>query len=118
MALSDLVIPPWVKPAACAIAFGASFGAGWVVNGWRWEAMQATALRKQQAAFQKQLDHQNKEAAQYEADREAARLESRERQETIRTIYETVEVPAECAAPDSVRSVLDSAVQSANGAAG
>jgi hypothetical protein len=112
-----MILPPWVKPAACALALSASFGAGWVANGWRWEAMQATALRKQQAAFQKQLDHQNKEAAQYEADREAARVESRERQETIRTIYETVEVPAECAAPDSVRSVLDSAVQSANDAA-
>lgn len=118
MALSDLVIPPWVKPAACAIALAASFGSAWQIQQWRWEAKQAEALRKQQAAFQKHLDQQNEKAARYEAEREAARVESRERQETIRTIYETVEVPAECAAPDSVRSVLDSAVRSANDAAG
>lgn len=113
-----MILPPWAYAAAAGVTVLGSFGAGWMVNGWRWEAKQAEALREAQIAFQKQLDHQNKEAAQYEADREAARVESRERQETIRTIYETVEVPAECAAPDSVRSVLDSAVQSANDAAG
>jgi hypothetical protein len=39
------------------------------------------------------------------------------REREIRTIYRDIEVPAECAVPDSVRIVLSEAVASANAAA-
>lgn len=113
-----MIIPPWVKPAIAAVALVGAFSAGWTVNGWRWEAKQADALREQQEAFNRQLAKQDDIATEYEQSRERGRVQARDRETQVRTIYETVEVPGECAAPDSVRGVLSEAVASANTAAG
>lgn len=79
---------------------------------------QAEAARAAQRQFDRQLAKIRKEAREYEQDREAGRAESQDRQERIREFYRTVEVPADCAAPDAIRGVLDDAVRRANARAG
>lgn len=113
-----MILPVWWKPALAAVALSGAFLGGWTVNGWRWEAKQADALREQQAAFQRQLAKQHDIATNYEQGRETARVEYVTREGQVREIYREVEVPAECAAPDSVRSLLSEAVTSANSAPG
>ena len=110
-------IPPWTYAVAAGVTFAAGFGTAWQVQQWRWQAHEAKELRAQERAFQRQLEQQQQESVRYEAERDAARVASRDRQETIREIYRDREVPGACAAPDSVRSVLEDAVDGANAAA-
>lgn len=109
-----MIVPPWVKPALYGTAAVLVFSAGWVTNGWRWEAKQTAALEAQQKAHDRQLAKQNDIASQYETRREQSRQEGIAREAEVRTIYRDVPVPAECAAPDSVRDILAEAVTSAN----
>lgn len=109
-----MIVPPWAYAAAAGLTLAIGFGAGWTVQGWRCDAAKTEALERAQRRFNEQLAKQQDEAEKYEHDREASRAESRDRQERIREIYRTVEVPGECAAPDAVRGLLDDAVRRAN----
>ena len=117
--LSDLIIPPWVKPALCAVALVGSFGAGWTVNGWRWESKQAEALQRAQKRFQDQLDKQQRVSEQYEAERDAARAESLSRETRVREIYRNIPAPpAECEPDPRATELLRDAITKANSATG
>lgn len=52
----------WIKLGAIVLILGAFFGAGWWINGWRWESKEAQQLKD----LQKELD---KERAKYIADK-------------------------------------------------
>lgn len=108
------LVPPWVYGIAALLALSGAFYGGWTVQGWRCAAAQTKALREAQIDFEKQLDKLNEESSAYEQERETARVESRDRQERIRTVYRDVPVPAECEPPADVRSVLDDAIRDAN----
>jgi hypothetical protein len=112
-----MILPPQAKLAIGAVALLGAFSAGWKIESLRWHAHEAKALKQAQAAFQKQLAKQNKEATSYEQERETARVEYVTREGQIRTIYKDRVVPAECAAPDAVRSLLADAIASANSSA-
>lgn len=118
MKLTNLVIPPWVKPALCGIAVVAAFSAGWTVNGWRWQAKQTHALEAQQKQFQAQLAKQGKEATAYENDRQAAREATDARQTQVRIIYRDKVVPRGCDPDPAAKRLLDDAIRDANSASG
>lgn len=109
-----MILPVWWKPALAAVALSGAFLGGWTVNGWRHEAKQADALREQQAAFQRQLAKQHEIAAEYEAEREAGRIEHHVRENTIREIYRDVPVSPDCEPPADALRVLDEAINAAN----
>jgi hypothetical protein len=109
-----MILPVWVKPAIAAVALAGAFSAGWVVNGWRWEAKQAEALRDAQIAFHKQLAQQQDEAEQYEQSREQARQDHLAREEQVRIIYRDRVVDPGCEPPDDAKRVLDEALRDAN----
>jgi hypothetical protein len=114
MRLLGWLIPWWVYGIAAAVALSGAFGVGWAVNGWRWEAKQAEALRDAQIAFQRQLQKQQDESEAYEQERERGRDESRARETEIRTIYRDRVAPAECEPPADAQRLLQGAVDSAN----
>lgn len=118
MKLLGWIVPPWIKWAAIALAFAGAFYLGWHERGIRCENARLEEMAKAQRRFDKQLETIREEARKYELDREAGRAESRDRQETIRTIYRDKVVPTDCAAPDAVRGLLDDAVRRANARAG
>jgi uncharacterized protein HemX len=109
-----MILPPWVKTALAAAALLGTAGATWQVQEWRHAAKQADALRAQQKAFERQLARQHDIAAEYETERESARVEYITREGQVREIFREVEVPSNCAAPPAVRGVLSEAVTSAN----
>ena len=112
--LSDLLVPPWVKPALAAVALVASFSAGWKVESLRWHAKHEHALKQAQIAFQRQLDKQQEQSEAYEQSRERSRVEGQRGDETIRTIYRDRIVPAECEPDPGVIGVLNDALRDAN----
>lgn len=114
MKLTNLVIPPWVRPTAYALAFAGAFYAGWTVRGWYEAKSDLTELKGALKAGQKQQDKIHTEGTKYEQGKEAARVANGARQQTIRTIYTDRVVPGDCSAPDAVRSVLQDGVRSAN----
>jgi hypothetical protein len=103
----------WCAAGALAAA-ALGFAGGWQVNGWRHDAKQTAALAKQQAAYEKRIATINETAADYERSRETARVEYRDREGQVRTIYETVEVPAVCEPGADALRVLDGAIASVN----
>jgi len=74
----------------------------------------AVKAYKAQIAVQERL---NNVSTLYEAERERASRVNTERTNTVREIYETVEVPAECALPDVSFSLLVDSVRDYNAAA-
>jgi hypothetical protein len=88
------------------------------VNGYviRDGAAKAAAVKayKAQIAVQERL---NNVSTLYEAERERASRVNTERTNTVREIYETVEVPAECALPDVSYELLVDSVRDYNAAA-
>lgn len=104
---------PWTG----ALAAGALLAGA--VGGYRYadaqcEAAQAKALRKAHRAFEAQLAKQETEAATFEQERQDAQTVNTARDGDLRTIYRTVTVASDCAAPDAVRSVLQRGVDHAN----
>lgn len=112
------LVPPWTWALAGAFVLAATFASGFKVASWKCDAAKAEEMARAQRRFDKRLETIREEARKYELDREAGRAESRDRQETIRTIYRDKVVPADCAAPDAVRGLLDDAVRRANARAG
>lgn len=114
MKLLGYLIPPWVRWVALALLAAAIFGSGWQVRSWKCAAAQKEALQQAQKRFEAQLAKQNNESERYEAERNAAREESRNRETQVRTIYRDRVVPAECEPDPGAVSLLREAVDSAN----
>lgn len=118
MKLLGYLIPPWVWAALAAVALVGAFSSGWQVRSWKCAAAQKEALEQAQKRLEQQLAKQQDEAERYERNREQARVEYRDREGAIRTIYRDAPPNPDCGAPDGVRSVLDDAIRSANRSAG
>lgn len=109
------LIPTWAWGAAAALALAGAFGAGFEVASWRCESEKLEAVQRAIKRAEEARDRVHKESTNYEQSRQQGRVEAAGREQAVREIYRTVEVPSECAAPDSVRSLLDGAVRAANG---
>jgi hypothetical protein len=110
-----MIVPPWVYPASAAALLAIGFVGGWKVQSWRCDAEKLEAVQRAIKRAEEARNKVHEESKSYEQTRETGRREAAEREGTIRTIYRDVQVPGECAAPDSVRGLLDGAVRAANG---
>lgn len=90
---------------------------GYKVRDWQCDAAYANAMEeveKLRAKKQKEVDDVSQT---YETERDQANVVATGRTNTIREIYRTAPaIPADCAAPDNVRRLLESSVRDANAA--
>ncbi len=100
------------------VALVTSFGAGWYVQGLRWDAdvarieRQATEARE---AMRAQYEAQATDYEGFRADNETAETHTKTQ---IREVFRDVEIPADCAVPDDAVRLLDQARVRANEATG
>lgn len=106
----------WCAAGALVLSVGA-FGAGWQVRSWKAGSDQSAALLKASAALKKAGDDILHVSGLYEQEKADAAPRSIERQTELRTIYHETTIPAECAAPDAARRVLENSIGDANSAA-
>lgn len=104
----------WIRVTAGVVALLSAFGAGWYVESLRWDRSLLKAQKAAVQVTQKQQTVVNQQATTYETERTHGEQEHIVRQTQIRTIFKDRPVPGSCAAPDSVVSLLTSAVDSAN----
>lgn len=99
-----------------ALILGAA--SGYKVRDWQCDAAFAKALKKAEKLRVKKQEVVDNVSQTYEYERDQADVVATERTNTIREIYKTVPAtPADCAAPDAVRGLLESGVRDANAAA-
>jgi hypothetical protein len=99
-----------------ALIVGAT--SGYKVRDWQCDAAYAKALEKAEKLRVKQQEVLDDVSQTYELKRDQANVVATERTNTIREIYKTAPaVPADCAAPDAVRRLLESGIRDANAAA-
>ena len=72
---------------------------------------------KARAIYQKQVEELAAASLRYEQLAQSLRTAERADRETIREVFRNVPIPANCAAPAAVGSLLDNAVKRANAAA-
>lgn len=108
------LIPPWAYGIAALIALTGAFGAGFKVASWRCESDKLAEVQRAIKRAEEARAKVHEESTNYENDREQSRQQAEQREGRVREIYRTVEVPASCAAPDSVRGVLQQAIDAAN----
>lgn len=109
------LVPPQAWAAVAGLALIASFGAGFKVASWSCESDKLEAVQRAIKRAEEARDKVHKESTNYEQSRQQGRVEAAGREQAVREVYRTVEVPSECAALDSVRGLLDGAVRAANG---
>jgi len=98
-----------------ALILGAA--SGYKVRDWQCDAAYAKALEKAEKLRAKKQEVVDNVSQTYEYERDQANVVATERTNTIREIYKTVPAtPADCAAPDAVRRLLESSVRDANAA--
>jgi hypothetical protein len=99
-----------------ALIIGAA--SGYKVRDWQCDAAYAKALEKAKKLRVKKQEVVDNVSQTYESERDQANVVATERTNTIREIYKTVPAaPVDCAAPDSLRGVLESSIRDANAAA-
>jgi hypothetical protein len=99
-----------------ALILGAA--SGYKVRDWQCDAAYSKALEKAEKLRVKTQEVVDNVSQTYEYERDQADVVATERTNTIREIYKTVAAaPADCAAPDALRGVLESSVRDANAAA-
>ena len=102
--------------AAGTLIVGAA--SGYTVRDWQCDAAYAKALEKAEKSRAKKQEVVDNVSQTYETERDQADLVATERTNTIREIYRTAPaIPADCAAPDALRRLLESSVRDANAAA-
>ena len=90
---------------------------GYKVRDWQCDAAYAKALEKAEKSQVKKQEVVDDVSQTYESQRDQANVVATERTHTIREIYKTVPaIPADCAAPDALRRLLESSVRDANAA--
>lgn len=98
-----------------ALIIGAA--SGYKVRDWQCDASYAKAQGKTEKLRAKKQEVVDNVSQTYEYERDQADVVATERTNTIREIYKTVPAtPADCAAPDAVRGLLESGVRDANAA--
>lgn len=105
---------PWIYGIAGA-ALVSGF-AGWTVRDWKADSDELKAADAAQARYEAAVDELSARSLAYEELAQSIRQSERTDRLEIREIYRDVEVPSDCAVPDDVASVLDSAVDRANAA--
>lgn len=109
----------WQITAAVALGSAVvSFGAGWQVRSWKAGSEQSQALTDAAKKLKDAAAQMHHASELYEAESEAGRQAGITRETELRTIYHETTVPADCAAPDAARSVLQNGVDAANARAG
>lgn len=92
--------------------------AGWKVRDWRCDAALANALEQAAEQRQEAQDAINLEAENYEEVRTETYGMGTAAEREVRVIYRTMEpIPADCAVPDDVVSLLQARVDHANASA-
>jgi hypothetical protein len=108
------------KPFLPYIVGGAliiSAASGYKVRDWQCDAAYAKALEKAEKSRAKKQEVLNNVSQDYEIERSKADVVATERTHTIREIYKTAPaIPADCAASDALRRLLESSVRDANAA--
>jgi hypothetical protein len=98
-----------------ALILGAA--SGYKVRDWQCDAAYAKAFEKTEKSRVEKQGIVDDVSQTYEYERDQANVVATERTNTIREIYKTVPAtPADCAAPDAVRGLLESGVRDANAA--
>jgi putative sterol carrier protein len=111
-----LINPIMIYGLAGALIIGAA--SGYKVRDWQCDAAFAKALEKAEKLRVKKQEVVDDVSKTYESERDQADVVATERTNTIREIYKTVPaVPVDCAAPDTLRRLLEGSVRDANAAA-
>lgn len=98
-----------------ALILGAA--SGYKVRDWQCDAAFAKALEKAEKLRVKKQEVVDNVSETYEFERNQANVVATERTNTIREIYKTAPaIPADCAAPDALRGLLESSIRDANAA--
>lgn len=109
-----MIIPPWAYIAAGGLALAGGFGAGWQVRAWKADADIASIHEGYQKALAEQLARADAAAVRYEGQSAQIQRDIIRLPAEVRTIYETVTVPAACEpSPDALR-LLDRAISGAD----
>lgn len=107
-----MTLPIWGYIGAGALAVGLL--GGWTVRDWRAESQMAAVQRELQEARNEQLARADAAAVRYEGQSAQIQRDIIRLPAEVRTIYETVTVPAACEpSPDALR-LLDRAISGAN----
>lgn len=91
--------------------------AGWTVRDWKADSDQLALERKADEIQELRSQEAFESALRLEGIIGEIRADRRTNTNTIREIYRDVEVPAECAVPDSAVELLDNSIERANRAA-
>lgn len=105
-------MPIWGYIGAGALITG--FLGGWTIRDWKADADILKGQEKAEEIREKAEERWYRQADFYLDQLSSLSSQSVINRESIRTIYRDVEVPAECAVPDTVVSVLNNAVRTAN----
>lgn len=110
------MIPLWAYAAGGGAILVTGVLGGWTVRDWKADA-DILAAQERAAEQREETEERWFQQSQFYQDQiTELGYRSNTFRETIRTEYVDVEVPAECAAPTSINSVLGDAVRTANAA--
>lgn len=102
----------------CLAGAGVTFLLGgftaWTVSDWRHDSKAFAELTAATADAKEAAKQSRAQGDAYEKDRQDDQHQSTVRESTISTIYRDHPVPADCAVPADVGSVLDEAIAGAN----
>lgn len=105
--------PSLLIAAAGALLLVGSF-AGWTVRDWKADSEALKGLKTAITTVEKQRSVIDKAASAYEQEKQDGGATHEIRTNQINTIYRTLAVAADCAAPAALSSVLDAAILAAN----
>lgn len=111
------MIPLWVFGGAAAICVASGLVGGWTIRDWKAGADELAATAKVEKIRDTLQAKIYADANKYEQWRDAQSTVRVESRNTIREVFRNVPVRVDCAAPDTVRVLLDSKVETANAAA-
>lgn len=106
------MIDPRILVGAAGLSL--SFGAGWYVQGLRWDADIAKIERQAVEAQEAARAQMEAAATDYETFRAGNEQAETRTQTQIREVYRNVPVSTECTVPDDVVQLLDDAREAAN----
>ena len=107
-------MPIWLYAGGGALLVGAL--GGWTVRDWKADSDEAKAEEKAFTQYQAMTEALTDQSLAHEYTVQSLRAGERTDRETIREIYNEVEVPSDCAVPPAGVSVLDNAVDRTNAA--
>lgn len=107
-----MTLPIWGYVGAGALAVGLL--GGWTVRDWRADSEMAAVQRELQEARDEQLARADRSAARYETQRATIQRDIIRLPAEVRTIYETVTVPAACEPSPDAKRLLDRAISGAD----